>query len=34
MKIHAGAQHVGVHDKDFLARWTSDLYSLTHFSSW
>jgi hypothetical protein len=30
MEIHAGPEHVGIHDKDFFACWTSDLYSLTH----
>jgi hypothetical protein len=30
MKIHAGAQHVRIDDKDLLTLWTSYLYGLTH----
>jgi hypothetical protein len=33
MKVHAGAEHVRIDDKNLFATWTSDLYSLTHRSS-
>jgi hypothetical protein len=30
MKIHPRAEHMRVHDKNFLAIWTSDFNGLTH----